>query len=307
MWSAMMPASGKVTWESLNVVHLLQQHHDQRIVGIGLPEPTCMFCRPVGLTQHGIACPVGRAWRLRCRLNGPMRGTDAGRPCNGTAFEFPSGLLPTIPSRYADITAARQSSTTTKPEGVPGALGSQTVRASPCRTALFVLDARLTGADSFWFPFASSAPAAVFGRPPTEAAGLSSKRPAFERPCASLREDSRACLFPGRARDSSAMLSWPAAPRAIAAMGGPNIGANPVPLKLRVPSCGTAGRLSTLRRLNSSNLRRPASRNRCRFCSCSKWAESSITAKALPACQCSNAYIVRTECEQVLRSMSFAG
>ena len=88
MRSVMIRAFTKVTWESLNVVHLLKQHHDQRVVGIGLAEPVCMFCRPIGLTQRGVACPVGHAWRLGRRLNGPMRGTDAGRPCDGTAFEY---------------------------------------------------------------------------------------------------------------------------------------------------------------------------------------------------------------------------
>ncbi len=82
-------------------------------------------------------------------------------------------------------------------------------------------------------------------------------------------------------------------------MGGPNIGTNPVPLKLRVPSCGTAGRLSTLRRLNSSNLRRPASRNRCRFCSCSKRAESSVRPNHYRHVSAVMLALSRTKCEQV--------
>ncbi len=86
---------------------------------------------------------------------------------------------------------------------VPGALCFQLTSSSPCSTALFVLEARLTGAD----PFAGSAPAAVFGRASTDAAGLYSMRAASGRPCASLREASRACLSPGRTRDSSAMLN----------------------------------------------------------------------------------------------------
>jgi len=80
-------SSTTVTWNSLTIVHLLEQHHDQRVVSVGLAKPIRMFCRPIGLTQCGVACPVGRAWRLWRRLYGPVRGTDAGRPCNGTDLE----------------------------------------------------------------------------------------------------------------------------------------------------------------------------------------------------------------------------
>ena len=143
---------------------------------------------------------------------------------------------------------------------------------TPCWMALFVLEARLTGADSCWCPFASSAPAAASCRASADEAGLSSDGRALEDPSVSRRDDAWACLSLGSARERSAMFMRPAAPRPAAAiaMGGPMVGPTSLPLKLRVPSCGSAGKLSTLRRLTSSSFRRPASRSRCRFCSCRK-------------------------------------